>query len=57
MGFNKNIPYIYGKVFKPKDFATREEFFDAVEKEFQELFDKLYGEGSVNPNEPTKKTA
>lgn len=57
MGFNKNIPFIYGKVFKPKDFATREDFFDAVEKEFQELFDKLYGEGSVNPNEPAKKTA
>mmetsp|Transcript_3159 Transcript_3159/g.4567 ORF Transcript_3159/g.4567 Transcript_3159/m.4567 type:complete len:269 (+) Transcript_3159:71-877(+) len=44
MGFNKLIEYKYGPVIEAKDFETREEYFEHVEKCFLDMFKELYGE-------------
>lgn len=36
------VRYRYGNVFEPKDFETKELFFDAVQDHFNQLFYQMY---------------
>merc|ERR1712137_108629 len=47
MGFGREIVYKYGKVIKPEDYQSKEDFFNAVSDEFHLLFAELY-EGKTN---------
>ena len=42
MGFGKEIKYKYAPVTFPKDFHTREEFFNHIEKQFLDMWKEFY---------------